>query len=376
MYKNYPYSASDKALFDALNQSKIPLSELREYFLSKGVIVSSQTSREELAKNLSRYIHDYYDHQKIASKLGVSNRKERNTAKFLPNDITTQQVENAARLLIQQINKEGDLCQLYKNKDGSFVLDATYEVLDFKKGEFSQVVKKNAKVKIEFSDSGVVVRRPDNEFTQKWEESLLINIENEIGRELVDEVEQIHLSNISDPKVRTEFFVQLISSIGNYEVYDVSDVHIYHPEPENVDIELELDCDETYDKNSVHIRRASLAGQGVLESEELNALYEKDFYIWKIRWRLKKKSDSQSNIYTFEAQFNNPEDCLDFSYSSKGMRKYKGNSEHNKTSVPLASEEELMFNQLIEDCARNLSRDLIEQALGDVKDDTSSNQVA
>ncbi len=193
MYKNYPYSASDKALFDALNQSKIPLSELREYFLSKGVIVSSQTSREELAKNLSRYIHDYYDHQKIASKLGVSNRKERNTAKFLPNDITTQQVENAARLLVQQINQEGDLCQLYKNKDGSFVLDATYEVLDFKKGEFSQVVKKNAKVKIEFSDSGVVVRRPDNEFTQKWEESLLINIENEIGRELVDEVEQIHL---------------------------------------------------------------------------------------------------------------------------------------------------------------------------------------
>ena len=54
MHNNYLYSVTDKALFDALNTSKINSTELKDLFLSRGVIISTETKREDLALEFSK----------------------------------------------------------------------------------------------------------------------------------------------------------------------------------------------------------------------------------------------------------------------------------------------------------------------------------
>jgi hypothetical protein len=72
------YFVSDKAVHDALNQHKFKKDDLKDIFISRGIITSSDTPREEIALYFSTLNHDYYDHQKIAEVFAVDRKREKN----------------------------------------------------------------------------------------------------------------------------------------------------------------------------------------------------------------------------------------------------------------------------------------------------------
>ncbi|GJA74714.1 hypothetical protein KAM353_43610 [Aeromonas caviae] len=109
MHKNYLYSVTDKALFDALNTSKINNSELRDLFLSRRVIISIESKREDLSREFSKYNHDYYDHQKIASAMGIVQRKEKVTTSDYKTEIDQDALEETLNTLKTTITQEKDL---------------------------------------------------------------------------------------------------------------------------------------------------------------------------------------------------------------------------------------------------------------------------
>jgi hypothetical protein len=136
--------------------------------------------------------------------------------------------------------------------------------------------------------------------------------------------------------------------------------------PRESDIEddsNELDEPDSDDQNDtklgIHITRASLKGEGVLESAEMNSLVEKGFYISKIIWQA-KDSNIDSDIYEFEAQFSEPDTCTKFSYMSRGYYAYKGHQEHSQSKTQFTTAEDRQFSKLIEAAALTSLSKLVE----------------
>lgn len=347
------HSVTDKALDDVLNQSEITINELRELFLARGILISKDTSRKELARNFSKFSHDYYDHQKIASYLGGSNRREKSTAKVIATKIPVDDIIEASEKLKSEIEGRNDLCHV-SVIDGKVRINVTYLSTDYGKSDFKQVITKNALIEIEPSENGFLIRRPENDQTQDYEEILLSSLEKIVSSKNEDtekaealKVKEISLEHISNPKLRTKFFVKLINSLKGYVLDDVTDAYVYHPKPEK--IKEEAGNSET----GVHIDRASLKGEGVLKSEELSSLYDRGFYICRIKWRAKENL-VDPDIYEFEAQFSDQGKFKDFSYLAKGVKKYKGKGAYNKNFISLSKNEETFFSKLIESAAYSI----------------------
>lgn len=354
------HSVTDKSLYDALCQPRVTNNELRELFLERGIIISKKTDKKDLAKNFSKLTHDYYVQKRISDIFGGFLRKEKTTSLVLNDPIEKGVLREAAGLLKKEIEAEQDLCQVFYDKN-NLIIFITYTSTNYGKSDFSQIEKKNARFEIENLDGGYSIRRPDNEQTDVYLGSLLSKIEHlekervaaegEDSSKLKLNVDEISLENVEDNEKRTDFFTRLISELEGYVLDDVTDAYVYHPKNEVI---ADEDGDST---TGVHISKASLKGEGVLKSGELISLYERGFYIWKIRWRVKDKT-KEPDIYEFEAQFDNPLDFNGFSYISRGVKKFKSGGKYNKTSVQLNDSQELMFNRLIEKAARSIIIDL------------------
>ncbi|MCE4934260.1 hypothetical protein [Aliivibrio fischeri] len=385
MSRNYLYSVTDKALSDALNQSQISNNELRDLFLTRGVLISKKTDRKELAKNFSKYIHDYYDHQKIANSLGTIPRKEKISSSFVTSKVSFDILENAAEALKSKIINEQDLCHIVHTADDTLVIDITYETTCYAKSDFKQIVQKNAVIEIEKHEDNYVIRKPANDNVKEYEEHFL----NFVNKELVelkendeldgcDEelfVEEISLLNVVDKSLRTKFFTRLVSSFNGYVLDDVTDVFVYKPKIEDQFSDEDEDEDDKEESSVVcHITKVSLKGEGVLISDELDALSKKDFYICKIRWRIKEDLPDP-DIFEFEAQFSNAADFTGFSFIPKGAIRYKGKGEHQKSKKSLTEDEERKFNKIIEQSARNIMSDILKEAQGDNGNDSSKDKV-
>ncbi|OBS98400.1 hypothetical protein A9259_08045 [Vibrio cyclitrophicus] len=371
MLKSYLFSATDKSLFDALNTSKIKNSQLRDLFLSRGVIISTETSREELAKNFSKYNHDYYDHQVIASAMGVRPQREKQTSSEYITELSKDSLESAINKLKNKINSEQDLC-IWSEKDKVITIDVTYQTLDYSKSEFKQVVKKEATLTIEKTDDGYNIRYPVNPNVKEYEQYLRNELEKESKKDEVEfDLNNINLFSVDDPLLRTDFFINLIKNMSNFKLKDVTDVYVYHPKPENKAKIKDKDGKDGKDgetNSEIHISRASLKGEGVLKSGEIQELYARGFYISKIRWKF-EESLIDSDIYEAEAQFDNPKDFTAFSYITRGKYKYQKKGQYNKNPVKLDDEEEMKITKVIESSAR-VSADGIIKAVNAAKNAT------
>ncbi|EPS2706945.1 hypothetical protein ACTEV4_000809 [Cronobacter turicensis] len=361
------HCVTDKALFDALNQSQISMGEMSDLFLDRGIIISKKTPRKDLAKNFSKFNHDYYDHQKIASYLGGGARKERSTSKIIESKLNDDIILAAADELKTSIEKESDLCQVYKS-NGKIYISITYLSTNYGRSDFKQVIKKDALIEIERQQNSYVIRRPDNEQIENYEAKLFACLEKEIYKNNDEEVQsedisplsikEISMEDLIDPNMRTLFFTKLITNLEGFVLEDVTDAYVFHPKPER------LEEEDGNTETGVHVSRASLKGEGVLKSEELSSLYERGFYIWKIKWTA-KENIPDPDIYEFEAQFSNQEEFKYFSYSAKSVKKYKGFGKYNKNFVSLTKAEENKFLKLIENAAYSIIMDLENQAQGE-----------
>ncbi len=343
------YSVSDKAMFDALNQHKVTNQDLKDIFFSRGILISKETPREELAKYFSGFTHGFDDYQKLSTILGGSVRRERSTTTKIITSVSEDDLEAAALKLCAQIAAEGEYADVTKHVNGDIEIHIKYTKMSLDKTEMRQSVQREAKITLEKSGNEFNIRSPMNIDVEDWKADLINHLEGEISAEVT--TENISLEHISAPKVRTEFFTRLIDGITSLKRLDVSDVYVFHPKAAKESEDEENDNSDV--DIGVHISKASLKGEGVLQSDELNSLYTKGFYIWKIVWT-SKDEDYDSDIYEFEMLFSNPENFTGFSFICKGFYKYKGQGAYNASRTLLTSTQEKDFSQKIEKAARSL----------------------
>ncbi|EOX3103091.1 hypothetical protein ACPFM1_002094, partial [Vibrio cholerae] len=305
------HAATDKAIFDAMNQSRVTKSDISELFFSRGVIISNATDKETLAKEFSSFFHSYTDYDKLASILGVYNRKERLTACSIETSLKVQDVENSIHKIKEKFVEEGASVEHRILQDGNKIeIIATYQTLNLSKNDFQQISVRDAAISIENTDDGLNIRYPQNSKVQKLSDAI-VDILEEKDKNL-DKVD-INLSSIEDPESRSKFFDLLIQKMEGYTLKDVTDAFVFNPKSNS----------EESDEREVHIKSASLKGRGVNLSSELTNLHEKGFYTWKVAWKSIKSNSESSDLYVFEAQFTDAEEFKDFSYIVKGSHKRK-----------------------------------------------------
>lgn len=344
------YSASDKVIFDALNQYKVTKQDMRDLFFKRGILISQLTEKKDLALDFSAYLHDYNDYSFLSEILGVTAKREKATSFDLITCVDTDEIETIARSLVPTIATYGDTVEVnvINNK---IELSILYTTCDFSKFELRQVVDKVLKMTIEKNNEskGYIVRGVQIDKFKQVSDILLdelYNIDPNSSKE------EINLSSIIDSKTRSLFFIRLTKEIPRHDFYDVTDVYVINPEQE-----LEKD-------KIVHITKASLKGKGLTLSKELDDLCEQGFYIWKIVWNTLSKSGEKSDIYEYEALFEDAIDCRKFSYMAKGYYSFKDGkddttSTHRKKRSSFSMSQEDDLHKLIESTAKNIINELL-----------------
>jgi hypothetical protein len=358
------YSVTDKALFDALNQTKVTNDDMRSLFFKRGILISKDTKRKALALDFSRYFHGFDDYKKLSEILGSIGRREKNSINIINANVENSDIEAAVKLVCEDLQKEGDQTDFIYT-DAGIEVKIKYVKLDYKMNEFRQSSTREAIILIEKNEEGEFIARfPQNTKSREFTEKLVDKIKSENADSTVS-LDEITLESVKEHSERTYFFKKLIESIPNYNCIDVTDVYVTHPFLEEKKKETtDEDGDDESEELSVdlgcHISKASLKGRGVLESKELNDLLLQGFYITKVVWISVVNGFVDSNKFEFEAQFFDTDNCKLFSYLVRGQYKYKSIDDYTHRQN-IEKEKEVILLTLIEESARKISDEIIER---------------
>jgi len=308
------YYATDKNVFDALNQHKVDAPTVVRLFQRRNIVVSKKTAREDLARYFARLTHDYYDHKDIAARLGVASRRERITSMDVTGVGGTDDLQATVEKLKKEMEASGDVVHVTRDGD-NLSIRVQYSDVDYKRSEFSQVQVRDGTVEFVKTADGFVVRNTQNEYLNDVRETLLANVEKVANVPLTKVT--VSLFDVPTSKLRSKFFHELASAMPGFVRRDVTDVYVYKAKP---DVEGADDSDgSTSGDPDTHVERVFLRGNGVSRSELLNDLLdEEDYYITRMGWTA-TETMGVGNVYDIEAVFADPKDCTGFSFILSGV---------------------------------------------------------
>jgi len=341
------YYATDKNVFDALNQHKVDTPTVMKLFQRRNIIVSKKTPREDLAKYFARLTHDYYDHKDIAARLGIAPRRERITSMDVAGVGEIEKLQASVEQLKQELESAGDVIQVSRNGD-SLTMHVQYSTVDYNLNEFAQVQVRDGAVEFVKSPEGYIVRNTQNDYLNGVRETLLGKIEKATDTPLTKVV--VSLFDVPSPKLRSKFFHELVNSLPGYVRDDVTEVYVYKAKPDIDDDEVDSSIASDPD---THVERVFLRGNGVTRSELLNELLdEEDYYITKIGWTA-TETMGVGNVYDIEAVFADPKDCTGFSFILSGVFPFEEGKVSGRRRAPLAAEIDAI-SRVIESKSREL----------------------
>jgi hypothetical protein len=304
------YFASDKNIFDALNQHKVDTRTVMKLFDDRNIIVSKKTPRESLALYFARLNHDFEDNQLIAARLGVAPRRERITSVQVNGIPDKESLTVAIGKVKEELEKLGDVIQI-TNTGTSQILNIQYTTVDYTRSEFSQVRTQDGLIEFVGADQGFTVRSTQNDYVGGVRDMILSKIETTQAVKLDRTV--VSLFDVPDARLRSKFFDKLTNELPEFRRLDVLAAYVYKPRPGGArgdDAPAEIDT---------HVERVSLRGVGVTRSDVFNKLLSEDnYYITRISW-LCSRTVSTGTTYEIDAAFEEPGECTAFSFVLSGV---------------------------------------------------------
>ena len=335
------YYASDKNVFDALNEHKVDLPTILKLFERRGILVSRKSGKEQLAKYFSQLTHDYYDHRDIGDRLGVAQRRERITSMRVAGMAGEEAILASIEIVKENLGDMGDVVNITR-LDDNFRINVKYTTIDYGRTEFAQVQSLDGVIEFVKSDDSYIVRNSHNDYISTIRDEIINGVELESGKKLIRE--EISLFDIPDPRLRTKFFIDLSEALPGFQRSDVTDVYVYKPKPPGT---VDDDADP-----EAHVDRISLRGEGISRSELLHELSDDDYYIVKMGW-LTKEVLGSGHLYDVEVSFSDIKDCGGFSFILSGVFPTEDGKLSLRRRSPLSSEIESM-SRLIETASRDI----------------------
>jgi hypothetical protein len=341
------YYASDKNIFDALNQHKVDISTIMGLFERRNIIISPKTPRDELAKYFARQIHDYHDHKDISARLGIAPRRERITSMDVVGEVEREHLQVAVHQIKAELEAAGETVRV--SRDGERLsLDVEYSTVDYKVSEFAQRQVRDGTIEFIESEQGYTVRNTHNDYLNDVRDTVLSKIEKAAATQLTKTT--VTLFDVPLPKLRSNFFHELVFNLQGYQHRDVTAVYVYKGSP-RTDADSSKELEENDDET--HVERVHLRGRGVTRSELLSDLGDDDYYITKIAWRTAEVM-GDGREYDIEATFADPKDCTGFSFLLSGVYPFEDGKVLSRRRAPQKAETDTI-SRAIESKARDLT---------------------
>lgn len=349
------YYASDKNVFDALNQHKVDIPTIMELFERRNIVVSKKTSREDLAKYFARQIHDYQDHKDIAARLGVAPRRERITSMDVSGSVVNEHLQVAVNQLKQELEESGEVVQI--TRDGEKLsISVQYSTMDYKVSEFAQRQVRDGTIEFIKTVDGYIVRNTQNEYVNDVRDTLITKLEKASESHLKKVA--VSLFDVPSPRLRSKFFHELAFNLPGYQQSDVTAVYVFKAKPETIEEETEDEVDAN--DTETHVERVLMRGKCVTRSEILNELLDKDdYYITKIAWGAREIMGA-GHDYDIEATFADPKDCTGFSFILSGVYPFEDGKVATRRRPPSKHEID-DISRVIESKARELVAQMREE---------------
>jgi hypothetical protein len=314
------YYATDKNIFDALNQSKVDNETIQDMFRKRNIVCSRETDREDLALYFSRLTHDLSDHRELSERLGIIPRKERKTSiDLFGAAIRPDVLQRSVDAITDKLRHDGEV--VHVTMDGAVLsLHIQYTITDYRRSEFSQVQHRVGIIELISDSAKLVIRSTKSDFIDGVRDSIANTIEKAVGAGL--KRSEISLFHHLAHEKRSVFFYELITNLPDYVFYDLADVFVYKPRPNNAGASTSLvnsSVGDDEEDSDPHIAQIFLRGRNISKSDLLAQLTEeKEYYIAKVGWTA-TKSTGDGGRYQMEATFADPARCLGFSYMLRGV---------------------------------------------------------
>ena len=337
--KNTLYYATEKNIYDALHHKRITTDILLDILLRKGIIVSSDSEKENLIEEVCKLPHGYLDLQELKNKVQTYDARESHTKISLTTSTNQEEVKEAVeRMKKKYPTTKSEVFKITTKKDGGLSIELHYDDIDLSRTELRQIDKKSVKIDFSIEKEKVDVRMPQ---TPKAKELILL-IEKELSS--LKEIEipkfEITLEAVTNPLLRSQFFHDLMHGIEGYQVEDVNNIEVNRMSPKSSDDSEDDNIDTGY------VKKAVLKGESVNSSSIFSDLHNKGYYISRVSWAsipIEKVGDK----IILEAFFKNSEDCVDFAFNIKGINNFnKGN--YNVTTRTASEPEKKIISKLIE----------------------------
>lgn len=365
------YYINDKEVHDALESTKQKITNqaLLELLKSRGVIMSSRTERIDLVKALSEFDFMYHEIELLASKIEASPRRARYKTTEIHN--VQDADEEEIRLILEGIKdiKKPENNERFKisKENNTYKLSVDYTETDLSKTTLKQKQQNSAEIFIEKVGSTLIIQSPIKERPKEITESLKERFTKKFENSKPFE---ISLQDITDAKIRTDFFINILSSTESLTYHTVKSVgvesRIYMPgQDEEVSTysTSEEDADDSSEIASGELQelvKASLSGTKILTTTEYKNLIANGFFISHIIWEC---SDSEGK-YRLRVGFEHPTKASGFNYDVLSMHKRTSPFEFQKTRSKITDTKRRQIFETIQHAA-NASYKKVREALSE-----------
>ena len=294
------YYATDKNIFDALNEHKVDTPTVIKLFEQRNTLVCPSTPRDRLAAYFARLNHDYFDHKEIANRLGVVPRRERIASVDLMGIKDTKTLVDAIDEVASKLRSFGDVVTVNR-KNENVTVSIQYSQIDYRRSEFNQVQIRDGVIEFSHESGSYVIRSTKNDRIDDVRDTIIEKLRAS------PDVEQrsVSLFGHPDPKTRSAFFYDLFSDLPGLTLVDVTDVYVYKGESD----------DEHLDS---FVERVSLKGKGVTRSDFHSTLDREGYYTYRVAWR-SKETMGRGDEFDIEVIFSDHVGCTGFSFLLEGV---------------------------------------------------------
>lgn len=345
------FYATEKDIFDALSSKKKKITKelLLDLCNQRGIILSEAEDREDIIEYLAMLPFSFNSLSEITSLIRTLSRAEKTTSSEIASPMTATEITRVVSALKRDREQNGEAYSVISESKDKTVVKISYSVIDLGMTRLRQRVDREDVIEFVNEAGTTKIRRPANEKMEEVTTAFVSEYRKQAGKPIAQET--ISLAGIQDSKLRTYFFVELVTKMPNLALSDVTHVRVSilgdHREISEDD---ESDNEEAEEVMIGYVKRAALDGVGLLYSEEYQDLSAKGFYISEIRWNAIEKKGEKNKI-KFEASFADPEQCSVFLYNALGY--YKNTDDgFAKTKLPLPLDQKNNMLKAIEESAK------------------------
>jgi hypothetical protein len=347
-----PYYATDKDIHDLLYSAKQKLTErvLLELAKDRGLFYSEKESREELVNRLSVLPHDYNDLCSVIDMREGPRRGEKTASVTLATPLSIAELKEV--IAEYQVEAKKEDIHSFAKSASEYVMHVEYDEYDYSRTRLIQRQRREAAIEFIQRDGKTLVRLPATEKARAIADTLRSKIESR--RKDVIHKEEIELTSLTSPELRTNFFLRLLSSLPGMKLAGVSRLRVAsaHRDPEENGAELEAEEKEASEELLSVVHNVVLAGENLVESPEYQQLRERGFFITSIRWRA-QQTQVPYDRFEFEAGFEDRQKGRKFRYTVHGAQRFQ-EGVYTTSLRPLEDKERDKLLESIEETARKV----------------------